>query len=227
MFGATALAVSTVEASLRAEGLTPGPLSANHLTLPVTATATQFAGAFSTGFDQYQLSTGRIAFANTTAPLFQGPAAQYVSAVVGLDTLATPQPIGPAQAAKRLVAGVSPRIVTGGPQQRKLSRRRAGGRQQLHGGHEGGEKASACTDGEAVRPGIGPAAPSTRASGNGSSQAASSRGVGTGGSNCEISHSLAGRGLAARRALKHRLVAIGYSQVRSEARSSANAANFA
>src|SRR5579863_5968053 len=50
MFGPTASAVSTVEASLRADGLTPGRLSANHLTLPVTATAKQFAVAFSTGF---------------------------------------------------------------------------------------------------------------------------------------------------------------------------------
>ncbi|HEX3514426.1 MAG TPA: protease pro-enzyme activation domain-containing protein, partial [Trebonia sp.] len=116
MFGATASAVSTVEASLRADGLTPGPLSANHLTLPVTATAKQFAGAFSLGFDRYQLSGGRVAFANTTAPLFPGAAAQYVSAVVGLDTLSTPQPIGPSQIAKRLATGASPHVVTGGPQ---------------------------------------------------------------------------------------------------------------
>src|SRR5215469_15234006 len=37
-----------------------------------------------------------------------------------------------------------------------------------------------------------------------------------------MSHSLAGRRLAARRALRHRLVAILYSHVRSDARSSAN-----
>src|SRR5215469_14471917 len=46
--------------------------------------------------------------------------------------------------------------------------------------------------------------------------------VGTGASNCDMSHSLAGRRLAARRALRHRLVAILYSQVRSDARSSVN-----
>ncbi len=116
MFGPSATAVSTVEASLRTEGLTPGTLSTNHLLLPVTATAKQFGKAFSTGFDQYRLSGGRVAFANTAAPLFPGAAAQYVSAVVGLDTLSTPQRIGPAQTAKRLVAGESPHVVTGGPQ---------------------------------------------------------------------------------------------------------------
>src|SRR5258705_552556 len=63
-------------------------------------------------------------------------------------------------------------------------------------------------------------APSRSWSGNGCSQTASSRGVGTGASNCDMSHSLSGRRLAARRALRHRLVAILYSQVRSDARSS-------
>ena len=73
MFGPTDAAISTVEASLRADGLTPGPLSADHLMLPVTATAGQFGKAFSTGFDQYRLSGGRIAFANTTAPWSREP----------------------------------------------------------------------------------------------------------------------------------------------------------
>ena len=74
-FGPSAAAVSAVEASLRASGLTPGPLSANHLLLPVAATAKQFATAFSVAFDQYQLSGGRVAFANTAAPLLAGAAA--------------------------------------------------------------------------------------------------------------------------------------------------------
>ena len=116
MFGPTAAAISTVEASLRADGLTPGPLSANHLTLPVTATANQFAKAFSIGFDSYRLSSGRTAFANTAAPLFQGAAAQYISSVVGLDTLSTPQPVGPPTSAEHLSAQESPQVVTGGPQ---------------------------------------------------------------------------------------------------------------
>ena len=116
MFGPSAAAASTVEASLRADGLTPGPLSANHLLLPVTATAKQFAGAFSIGFDQYRLSGGRIAYANTSAPLFPGAAAQYVSTVVGLDTLTTLQPIRPAHTVKSLATGALPQVVTGGPQ---------------------------------------------------------------------------------------------------------------
>jgi len=114
-FGPSASAIAAVEASLRADGLKPGTLSANHLVLPVTATAKQFGGAFSIGFDQYQLSGGRVAYANTAAPLFPGAAAQYVSTVVGLDSLATIQPIGPPRAVKSL-ATASPQVVTGGPQ---------------------------------------------------------------------------------------------------------------
>jgi uncharacterized repeat protein (TIGR01451 family) len=129
MFGPSTAAVSTVEASLRADGLTPGPLSANHLLLPVTATAKQFAAAFSTSFDQYQLAGGQVAFANTEAPLVSGAAAPYVSGIIGLDTLSKPQPLDtlskpqPLDAAKpaprlatsgRLVQ--APHVVTGGPQ---------------------------------------------------------------------------------------------------------------
>ena len=114
-FGPSAAAVSAVEASLRASGLTPGPLSGNHLMLPVAATAKQFATAFSVAFDQYQLSGGRVAFANTAAPLLAGAAAPYVAAVIGLDSLSTPQPLGKASTAK-LLTPESAQVVTGGPQ---------------------------------------------------------------------------------------------------------------
>jgi subtilase family serine protease len=129
MFGPSAAAVSAVEASLRADGLTPGPLSANHLMLPVTATAKQLAAAFSTSFDQYQLAGGQVAFANTEVPLVSGAAAPYVSGIIGLDTLSKPQPLDtlskpqPLDAAKpapRLAQGghlaQAPHVVTGGPQ---------------------------------------------------------------------------------------------------------------
>ena len=81
------------------------------------------------------------------------------------------------------------------------------------------EMASACSY-RASGPGGTWIAPSRRASGNGCSQTTSPSRVGSGGSTPGTSHSLAGRRLAARRASRHRLVAIRYSQVRSEARPS-------
>ena len=57
----------------------------------------------------------------------------------------------------------------------------------------------------------------------GSSQATSPRRVGSGGSTRGTSHSFAGRRAAARRALRHRFVAMRYSQVRSDERPSNDA----
>ncbi len=118
MFGPSPAAISTVEDALRAEGLTPGPLSANHLMLPVAATAQQFGRAFSTGFDQYRLSSGSTGFANTTAPTVSGSAARYVSTVIGLDDLSAAQPLGLSTDTARLktTTAASAQVVTGGPQ---------------------------------------------------------------------------------------------------------------
>ncbi len=120
-FGPTASAISAVESSLRAAGLRPGLLAADHLMLPVTATAGQFASAFSTGFERYHLPTGRVAFANTRAPLLPASAAPHVSAVIGLNNLTLPQPAGLARPATRArttepETSQAPQVVTGGPQ---------------------------------------------------------------------------------------------------------------
>jgi hypothetical protein len=122
-FGPTPAGIRAVESSLRKAGLRPGRLASDHVTLPVTATAGQFARAFSTGFQRYRLPGGRIAFANTRAPMFPAAAARYVQAVVGLDDLSLPQPLGLATPAgnRALPAGPralrqSPHVVTGGPQ---------------------------------------------------------------------------------------------------------------
>jgi subtilase family serine protease len=121
-FGPTASAIHTVESSLQKAGLRPGRLAANHLTLPVTATAGQFARAFSIEFQRYRLPGGRVAFANTRAPMFPAAAAQHIQAVIGLDTLTRPQAIGSETPARhRTSAGSglvreSPHVVTDGPQ---------------------------------------------------------------------------------------------------------------
>jgi subtilase family serine protease len=89
-FGPTPQAIQSVDQALRAAGLHPGPISGNHLSIPVRANAAQLSAAFSTGFQQYQLSGGRVAYANTAAPLIAAAAAPYVQGVVGLDDLHLP-----------------------------------------------------------------------------------------------------------------------------------------
>ncbi len=89
-FGPTQQAIQSVEQSLRSAGLHPGAISGNHLAIPVRATAGQLSSAFSTGFQQYEVGSGRIAYANTAAPLVATSAAPYVQGVVGLDDLNVP-----------------------------------------------------------------------------------------------------------------------------------------
>jgi subtilase family serine protease len=125
-FGPTADAVTTVTNELRAAGLTVGAISSNHQTIHVTASAARLAKAFSTSFETYRLPTGRIAFANTAAPLFSGSAAPYVQGVIGLDNLSVPQPIAPERpqpapnqsplALQRTQPLLAAQQTTGGPQ---------------------------------------------------------------------------------------------------------------
>jgi subtilase family serine protease len=118
-FGPTAATIATVRSTLRARGLRPGAISANHLSIPVTATAGQLQSAFATSLARYRLPGGRTGFANATAPVLPAAAAAHVQAVIGLDSLIQAQPLltGPSVP----VAGGgrttrSPDVVTGGPQ---------------------------------------------------------------------------------------------------------------
>ncbi len=112
-YGPTQQAITTVEQALRAAGLRPGRISGNHLSLPVRATAAQLSAAFSTGFQQYQVSDGRVAYANDAAPLIADSAAPYVQGVVGLDDLYVPAPAGATRPA--VGAASTPVQPTGNP----------------------------------------------------------------------------------------------------------------
>jgi subtilase family serine protease len=118
-FGASPTAVEAVRNALTASGLDPGPVSANHLSIPVTATAGQLSRAFSTSFDQYRLSSGRVAYANTSAPVVVRSVAPFVQGIIGLDDLNVPtSDLAQSPPLRRSDAqGKSkPAIVTGGPQ---------------------------------------------------------------------------------------------------------------
>jgi DNA-binding beta-propeller fold protein YncE len=120
-FGATPAQVQAVTSSLRADGLHPGPVAPDDLSIPVTATAAQLSTAFATGFQSVQLQGGRKAYRNTSAPLVPASIAGVVSGVVGLDNLTLAQPMGlPAPVKARPVAGglqpnaaVSPNVGAG------------------------------------------------------------------------------------------------------------------
>ncbi len=91
-FGATPATIAAVRASLRRAGLDPGAPSAGGLTVPVDTTAARARTALHVSFKRLRLKSGRVAFANTSAPQLPPDAARDVRAISGLDNLARPQP---------------------------------------------------------------------------------------------------------------------------------------
>jgi subtilase family serine protease len=115
-FGATPDAVQAVESSLKAHGLVPGPVSANSLSIRVTATASQLSRAFSTSFARVALASGKTAIVNQQAPLVDPGVAGDVQAVIGLNTLSTAKPL--LVRSHRAATATTPHVVpaTGGPE---------------------------------------------------------------------------------------------------------------
>jgi subtilase family serine protease len=92
-FGPNSAQVRKVAAALRGEGLNPGTVTANHLSLAVTAPASRLGSAFSTSFSRYRLAGGRLAYANTSAPAVPLGVAGIVHGVIGLSNLAVHHPL--------------------------------------------------------------------------------------------------------------------------------------
>ena len=110
--------IAAVVSSLRSHGLATGSVMRDGLFIPVTASAGRLAAAFGTSFMRVKLASGRTAFANTRAPLFDASVAGLVQTVAGLDTLVRPHRLS-AQVPRRPRAGsvtAAPKVVTGGPQ---------------------------------------------------------------------------------------------------------------
>jgi subtilase family serine protease len=115
LFGPTASAISAVRDWLRSVGLKDSAVSADHLYFSVTASATQFERAFSIGFNRYDVR-GRIAYANTQAPLVAGSAASAIQGILGLDDLTQAVHSSMLRLVPSPKASVTPQVVTGGPQ---------------------------------------------------------------------------------------------------------------
>jgi subtilase family serine protease len=88
-FGQTSSAIHAADGALREIGLKPGPAMANGLVIPVSTTVGQAAESLHTQFADYRLSSGRVAFANTSAPQLPASLGQLTTAVIGLNDLVT------------------------------------------------------------------------------------------------------------------------------------------
>ncbi len=120
-FGASELGLHAVEATLKADGLDVGTVTANNLTLPVTGTAAQAEKAFSVSLSRVKLANGRTAYANAQPPTLPSSIAPYVEGVLGLDNVNPDQPAGlqrrTGPSAQELHPDSAPQVATnGGPQ---------------------------------------------------------------------------------------------------------------
>ena len=84
-YGATDAQIAEVAKYLRAQGLSVGAATANHLTLAASGTAAQVEKAFGVQLNTFH-TAGRDVFANTTAPTLPADVASVVSGVAGLST---------------------------------------------------------------------------------------------------------------------------------------------
>jgi subtilase family serine protease len=117
LFGPTQATIASVLAALRAQGLQPGAVSSDHLSISVTATASQLESALGTTLASYRLAGGRTGFANTSAPRIPASIAPAVQAIIGLDNLTQMHNFMARPSSARLTKAVSPaQTPTGGPQ---------------------------------------------------------------------------------------------------------------
>jgi hypothetical protein len=91
-FGQPRSVLASADATLRAVGLRPGRVTPNRLLIPVSTTIGQAEASLNTTFVTYRLATGRIAFANTSAPSLPKSVVALTAAVVGLNDLAQEVP---------------------------------------------------------------------------------------------------------------------------------------
>ncbi len=116
-FGATPQAVQAVDSSLESHGLVPGAISANSLSIPVTASAGSLSAAFATSFSRVALADGSSAIVNSQAPSLDSTIAPDVQGVLGLSTVSVAKPLLiQAHDATAHAAAARPHVVTGGPQ---------------------------------------------------------------------------------------------------------------
>ncbi len=121
-FGASTGELAAVAGSLRAHGLPPGAVTANHLSVQVTGNAAQVERAFSVTFRRMALASGKQAVVASVAPALDRGIAGDVQAVFGLSSLAAPHPLSVRPALLRpslrgrVAPLVRPHVATGGPQ---------------------------------------------------------------------------------------------------------------
>jgi subtilase family serine protease len=116
-FGASPATIGFVRASLRRQGLRPGPVSVDSLSIPVVARTSVIERAFSLSFLRLALPGRQTAITTSAAPSFDSRVAGSIQAVLGLGSVSKPRPLlrrTDHTQARSALARTD--IVTGGPQ---------------------------------------------------------------------------------------------------------------
>ncbi len=87
LFGPSPSTLAAVEASLRSEGLRPGPVAADRLMIPVSAPAEVMDRAFHVNLVRYRLPSGRVAFTSLAPPTISSSVAADIEVVTGLNDI--------------------------------------------------------------------------------------------------------------------------------------------
>ncbi len=93
LFGAAASTVTDVASTLTSLGLTPGQVSSNDLTFPVSTTVAGAEAAFGVQIHEYGLASGGVGFASSSPPTVPSTVVPDLIGVLGLSDVATQQPL--------------------------------------------------------------------------------------------------------------------------------------
>ena len=93
-FGASPDTLAAVRSWLTSSGLSVQPTTGDGLDIPAVGTAAQMETVFHTALDQAVLPSGRGVFVNASPPEVPASLQPSVAAVLGLDNLVVPQPLG-------------------------------------------------------------------------------------------------------------------------------------
>ena len=91
VFGPPPSEVTAVDAVLRSDGLHPGQVTSDRLSIPVTAPASVLDRAFHVSLASYRLPSGRAAFTTLSPPSVSAAVAPDIQGVIGLSDLYQPQ----------------------------------------------------------------------------------------------------------------------------------------
>jgi subtilase family serine protease len=87
LFGPSSGEVAAVDAVLRADGLDPGPVTSNHLMIPLSAPAALVNRAFHISLERYRLPGGREVFTTSSPPSISAAVSPDIESVLGLNDL--------------------------------------------------------------------------------------------------------------------------------------------